>query len=456
MIIKRKSVMQRLNNMHQKFSDAFDLFEERNRLVLLKGPVGCGKTTFAKQFAERTGGFYFSLKNYTSKMALKFLSEAVSEAIGETVIAESWEDCVTLLKKIRKQFNYTFVFDDADLMFNDEEFRLAFEQITVRGFPARLFIVLVVEQNYFENVVTDYHSEHKYREPIVYMHLELKYLSIAEICKLFPKLRADKQLDIFTLTGGIPKLVAEFAERNINEESFSDFIFSDSYKSFAEEVFSRLHEKPESFMMLCCAVADNCNRIGQIAKFSGYQLNKCDKYMNTLIKDGIIEKKQDTDGKNSFHFANSYYYFWFRCVYSNCRLAEEEIKKALQLAGAYEYHKACVNYTIMQLFRKVLVFDKKEMNRCIRNKEIGGTVYDLYYKTKELTCTARVFDDIYYMNKETFLNIVEDELRQNFIIYDCDIFIFIKERCFDGRKRFCAMRDWDRVNVVTMKSLGWR
>ena len=71
---------------------------------------------------------------------------------------------------------------------------------------------------------------------------------------------------------------------------------------------------PESYNTLLYAMANGYNRIGEIAKLSGFPKNKCDKYIKALIEHGLVIKTPGENGHTKYLPANTYLTLWYKCL----------------------------------------------------------------------------------------------------------------------------------------------
>lgn len=71
---------------------------------------------------------------------------------------------------------------------------------------------------------------------------------------------------------------------------------------------------PESYNTLLYAMANGYNRIGEIAKFSGFPKNKCDKYIKALMEHGLATKVPGENGHTQYIPANTYLTMWYKIL----------------------------------------------------------------------------------------------------------------------------------------------
>ena len=88
---------------------------------------------------------------------------------------------------------------------------------------------------------------------------------------------------------------------------------------YAEDQLRQAFRSPESYNTLLYAMAAGHNRISQIAAFSGYPKNKCDKYIKALDTAGFIEQRtrRDQAGTLRTHYypKGGYYRTWYELYF---------------------------------------------------------------------------------------------------------------------------------------------
>ena len=440
--------------MFRKFNNYKGIWRKSNKHLCLCGPIGCGKTTFLKHFAEKEKGFYFSCKNLTSTMVLRLLGEKLSALTGEQCLLESWSEVLLALAKQRKQFHRVYIFDDADMILKDELLQNALLKMSDYEFPGRLFLIFSSTQHIFPNVYYDYTlHNHLHHDRL---RFEMKYLSIADIVRLFPKFKTEDQLAVYSLTGGIPENVIPLLGAADAREAFNRCIKSERYRRFAERAFSQIFRSPESYMMLCYAVATGLHKNSEIAHYAGFALNKCDKYLKALMEAGIIEKRTEKGKSLGYYFSNPYYYFWFRYVFANKNApSAEESEKELKAVSDYEFRRACVHYAYFKLERRYPMWDRNDCEISY-DESIDHRTYDLILRFGDdqgyAKSAVKIFDQS-FLGKKELENYIEN-IRDYFTSCEDSIFLFVRGRYAEGIiKPFKKKRRYTDLHIITPKSL---
>ena len=134
---------------------------------------------------------------------------------------------------------------------------------------------------------------------------------LADVCSLADESAAK----LYCLTGAIPALLSLYNKELSFEDNVRTFLRTDSiFYRLAASWMNESFRTPESYNTLLYAMADGYNRIGEIAKFSGFPKNKCDKYIKALIEHGLVIKVPGENGHTKYLPANSYLTLWYKCL----------------------------------------------------------------------------------------------------------------------------------------------
>lgn len=293
-------------------------------VMYLCGKSGMGKTLLARQYVKDHGGLYFSFRGLPAALAPRIFFPDCS----------NWD---AFFQKILETKNRPVIFfDDMDDQ-NDKDIFL--EKLPVLKGSA--FVVLV------------YRREAQIPEKA--KTLNMKSLTPPDLCRKYKKLDQRDALRIIAMTDGIPALVSLFRLDVSFEENIKSLFTADShYLRYAEENLRREFRSPESYNTLLYGLAIGCNRISQLAEFSGYPKNKCDKYLKALDAAGYIEteQKKDENGQARTHYflKGGYLRVWYQLYFPRQQdfidPLDEETAKELAFwiddcATKYYFRKLC-------------------------------------------------------------------------------------------------------------------
>ena len=296
-------------------------------IMYLCGKCGTGKTLLARQYVEDNGGLYFSFRNLDAALAPRIF----------------FPDCSTwdaVFQKILETKNRPVIFfDDMDDRSDKDIF---LEKLSLLKGSA--FVVLIYRR---ENQIPE---EAKI--------LTMKPITPPDLCREYKKLEQRDALRIIAMTDGIPALVNLFRLDYSFEENIKNLFAADSlYLRYAGENLRREFRSPESYNTLLYGLAIGYNRISQLAEFSGYPKNKCDKYLKALDAVGYIEteQKKDENGQVRTHYClkGGYLRVWYQLYFPRQQdflesLDEDTLKELAfwidDCATKYYFRKLCWNW----------------------------------------------------------------------------------------------------------------
>lgn len=266
------------------------------KAVFVSGHPGSGKTFSALQFcAEYKESLYFSFKNLDTTFALRVFCNAHSKIFG---VCESWNDFFGCLKHYGNKEHPLVFFDNAGERNDKDDFYAALNNFLQSN--SKTTVVLLGRP--WET------------PPIPCREIEINYFSVpqlADICSLADETAAK----LYCLTGAIPELLSLYNSELSFEDNVRAFLRTDSiFYRLAASWMNEIFRTPESYNTLLYAMANGCNRIGEIAKFSGFPKNKCDKYIKALIEHGLVIKAPGENGHTKYFPANSYLTLWYKVL----------------------------------------------------------------------------------------------------------------------------------------------
>jgi len=305
MIIKRIQAQKPLWRVLQDYHRKQAAFSNLKTVCVVSGPTGCGKTTYLLNYFKDKKFFYFSFAGLEAGLAEKLFAESVSSKCGVTV--SGWVDAHKALSS-----EYKFILlDDVGAISTCQRFKEAFYDNMFSDIHTRPFVVLITQQKEEVNGLADSYSR-----------TSLDYFSIPEVMKLYPKLPKVDILGLCALSGGIPLLLNGYNTQLDFENNARKWLKPDSvFICLTPELMLKYFRKPENYHYILCAIANGNVRVGQIGKFTGFTLNKCDNYLAKLIdysfvtSDKVITSKGGE--KTVYKITNSHYRLWHKYIFQN-------------------------------------------------------------------------------------------------------------------------------------------
>lgn len=399
----------------------------------LCGKSGMGKTFLAQSYLEAYGGQCFSFRNLDAAFAPQIFRPG----------CKLWEDFFAEIGATKNR--PVIFFDDVDDRNDKEDFLSALP--TLAG---KAYVVLIVRNQ----------IELPFPSDILQMTAVTVPMLLAENKALDPL----DALRTIAITDGIPELVRLFDfQRTFAENLGLLFAQNSTYFRYAESELHRNFRTPETYNILLYGMATGHNRISQLAEFSGFPQNKCDKYLKALDKAGLLEtvQRKDTTGHVRTHYypKGVYWKTWFRYVFPSqgrC-LKPLEGDSLLLLANdidrsiVAEYFKTVCwkwmkkNYGDYY-WDEILRFDNPKQ----QDVTVNGVHFDYAQETKDHTIYVKIWDDIGEGFPKAEFQRIEAATTAVRPFYENIYFLFSAGKACNYVEQ---LRSLDTVAVVNLKSL---
>ena len=402
-------------------------------ITQLCGKSGMGKTSLAQSYLEAYGGQYFSFRNLDAAFAPQIFRPG----------CKLWMEFFAEIGKIKNR--PVIFFDDMDDRNDKEDFLKVLPELV-----GKAYVVLIVRNQ----------MELPFPSDILQMTAVTVPMLLAENKALDPL----DALRTIAITDGIPELVQLFDfQRTFAENLGLLFAQNSTYFRYAESELRRHFRTPETYNILLYGMATGHNRISQLAEFSGFPQNKCDKYLKALDKAKLLEtvQRKDTAGHVRTHYypKGGYWKTWFRYVFPSqgrC-LKPLEGDSLQQLANDID-HSIVAEYfkTVCWKWMKknygdyywdeILGFDDPKQ----QDVTVNGVHFDYVQETKDHTIYVKIWDDIREGFPKAEFQKIETVTTKNRPFYENIYFLFSAGRACNYVEQ---LRNLETVSVVDLKSL---
>lgn len=200
-----------------------------------------------------------------------------------------------------------------------------------------------------------------------------------------------ESVNIFSLTAGIAELLSTYDTSISFEENVKAALHINSpfYRLMSNKM-CKCFRTPESYNTLPYAMANGSNRISELAMFSGYPKNKCDKYIKTMCEFGLVRKELERNGHTKYYPANSYIALWYKTLLTAVPNADGTYSE-----DVYERFMRSFNDEILSAFYKEMCaywldknitsisteyIDTKDLS--YRSVKVGDVIFDFAYEKK--------------------------------------------------------------------------
>lgn len=280
-------------------------YESMNsQLIILYGREGVGKTDLIKEFVKDKA-YKYKLMNDCS----------FSEPGGQ--VTKGDEDSERTIY-IYDEFQYGVK--------NDENFA---SKINDELNKTAAFVILISSSVSW--VESDMVSDIKDIATKITSFLKLKEFSLMELVSRFPKFNLMDCIRTYSVTGGIPKYLALWNEKDSFEGNVKRLYLNKDgalYNETKRFLKNELRELPV-YNTILYALASGMNKLNDINTYTGYGRAKISVYIKNLIGLDIVEKvfsydtslKENTK-KGVYRIKDFYILFYYRYIFPNKSLVE--------------------------------------------------------------------------------------------------------------------------------------
>ena len=258
---------------HYRRSDAQKVLKT---VYVIKGLSGSGKTTLLLNYFKDSNFFYFSFAGLAEDLAEKIFMDYVKEKTGVTV--SGWEDGFVAISKKYK----IILFDDLSPVSSYKRLQKAFYDYMITNIHARPFVIFIIQPI---DDITSFADK--------YIEINIDYFSVPEVMKLYSKLSKFDAFGLCAVSGGIPKILREYDGHASLEDNLKNMLKpSSAFSVFMPEMMAKYFRKPENYHHILCAIANGNHSVSEIGKFCGFEYNKCDNYLASLILYGFVKPEK--------------------------------------------------------------------------------------------------------------------------------------------------------------------
>ena len=347
------------------------------RVIQLCAPNGFGKTAVARSFVETYGGQYFSFRHMEASLAPKLFRPGCAD----------WEDFFSGFQATKNR--PVIFFDDMDDRNDKIEFLNA-----LRKHLEHICVVLIY------GIPTTV--------PFPCTVIELKPMTVPEVWDSFPGISQVDALRLTAVTNGIPLMISQYKPHLSFEDNLRLFFLPGSFfLCYAVDQLQQTFRSPESYNTLLYAMATGHNRISQIAAFSGYPKNKCDKYIKAMDAAGFIEQRtqRDQSGTLRTHYypKGGYYKTWYDLYFPRQNhfdklLIGEAVSELLnridQISTIPFFKRVCMRYISKaewHLYRHdILMLD----NPANYDSVLNGCLFDYFQADAGQSIFVKIWDSV--------------------------------------------------------------
>ncbi len=317
--VGRKKELMFLEKEYKKPGSSFIVIYGRRRV---------GKTTLIKEFIKNKDSLYFLATEELEQANMKRLANSVSRYTGQPYLSnarfDKWDSIFEIIEKHKTDYKKIVVLDEFQYLLNSNK---AFSSIFQRIWDEKLStqnIMVIICGSLISMMVSEVLS---YSSPLYGRRtgqIKLAPLNFNEFTLFFRNKSFKQLLNIYSVTGGVPKYIEIFDTNNDIINDIENNILNKESYLYEEPVFLLEKEIKElvSYFSILKVIAMGNHKIGKISSVLEIPNTKITPYLKTLIDLEIIEKKipitekmPEKSRKGLYFIKDMFINFWFKFVF---------------------------------------------------------------------------------------------------------------------------------------------
>ncbi len=365
-IIKRKDVicLERFIDREQEMETLQSEYERKgSSLVILYGRRRAGKTTLISEFIKDKNALFFLASEESESQNRNAFKEKAADFIGSSLLHEAsvstWDAIFKAIMEHSFETKPIIVIDEFQYIGkSNPAFPSVFQRIWEEQLRNRAVMVILCGSlvSMMESQTLAYNSPLYGRRTA---QIRLGQIPFRYYGKFFPDRSRKELIEMYAITGGVPKYVEIFSESK------------DIYRAIARNVLNRsgyLYDEPHfllqqevseigSYFSVIRAIAAGNHKLAAISSALEVKATSLTKYLKTLIDLDILEREVPITEENPekskrglYRIKDNYIRFWFAFVYPNMSFIEsgnsqivlDKIRKGLVTSHiAFVYEDVC-------------------------------------------------------------------------------------------------------------------
>jgi AAA+ ATPase superfamily predicted ATPase len=307
------------------------LKKEGPQLFVLYGQRRIGKTELIKRFISRKAAFYFCASPASDPDLLNRLKLAMERmyltTLNRRLPSVTWESLITfMLENLTRRANI-LILDEYPLL---QGANGQFTQLLARIWEEKakgkniMLILSGSDAAVLKDGILDGTSP---LSPHVTDSLQLMPLTFSSSRAFLPQYSGAEQMLCYSALGGVPANLSKFDPRKPLEQNFKTALLNKDSYLYREPLMHLWEEmrEPGQYFSLLHAVSLGHSRLPEICRQAGMKdIYATNKYLFALRERRLLvritpftEADPQKSRKGRYTFANPFFRFWFRFVFSN-------------------------------------------------------------------------------------------------------------------------------------------
>lgn len=352
--IDRESEMETLQNEYNRNGSS---------LVIMYGRRRVGKTTLISQFIKHKKALFFLASEESEVQNRNAFKDKAADFIENELLKnadiKNWEVIFKTIADTSFNSKPVIVIDEFQYIGkSDPAFPSIFQRIWEETLKDKSVMVILCGSliSMMKSQTLSYNSPLYGRRTA---QIRLKQIPFRYYQEFFPGKNRRELIEMYSVTGGVPKYIELFSESDDIYKSIQNCILNRSGYLYDEPHFLLQQEVTEigSYFSIIKAIAAGNSKLSAISTVLEIKSTSLTKYLKTLIDLDILEREvpvteenPEKSKKGLYKIKDNYIRFWFAFVYpnmsfiesGNSRIVMNKIRKGL-ISGhtAFVYEDVC-------------------------------------------------------------------------------------------------------------------
>lgn len=307
--------------------------QQGSQLIVIYGKRRVGKTELSVQFAKDKPHIYFLCERVSDRYQLAKFTEAVGTIFKDEFLPEEgfkdWEAAFKYIANKRDKF--VVVIDEFPYL---AETNTAIPSTFQKAWDlhlkdSKVFLILLGSSISFMERTTLHHKAPLYGRRTG--QLLIKPFEFKELKKVFPKANFEDRLSVYSIVGGTPLYLNKFHEDDWLEVVKREILRKG--EPLYEEVEFLLREElrePRNYFVILEALSLGKHKLSELMNETDFDKGTVSRYIDilnslhiTTKEIPVTEKIPEKSRKGIYKIDDNFFNFWFRFVFRNRSLLEE-------------------------------------------------------------------------------------------------------------------------------------
>jgi AAA+ ATPase superfamily predicted ATPase len=305
----------------------------QKEMLVLYGRRRLGKTTLLREFARKHPALFFSCPLSTSSEALRLFQNRMAETFNETLLRQTlfpgWPEAMRFAFEEASRRRTAIILDEFPYLMRsaagiDSVMQHIWDEMDRPiwvGLSGSLISMML------ERVIGPKAPLYGRRTEM----LQLKPMSFAEVSLFYPKSSFYDLALWYGFFGGVPAYAEKAASFATPKKSVSELVLRENGVLYQEPDFLVREElrEPGTYFSILRSLAAGLTRPNEIAQDAGVAHSGVNKYLDTLRRMQMIERRvpltekhPERSTKAIYVLADHFLRFWFRYVFPNRSVIE--------------------------------------------------------------------------------------------------------------------------------------